>query len=165
VQSKAIKGFSTLELLVVLTILGVAVTVAAPALGKYRHNANLKEAARDLTADIALIKQRAVAESIQYRIVFDAGANNYRFQIEQPRDSGNYVDLAPAVDNTKSPASKGANITLSNPSFSFGNPFITFEQRGTISAGSVILTNKIGSTAKITTTTMGKVYVEKFTML
>jgi prepilin-type N-terminal cleavage/methylation domain-containing protein len=164
VQSKAAKGFSAIELVIVLTILAVAVTFAAPALSKYRHNTNLKEAARDLAADIAMIKQRAVAESIRYRIVFDEGANNYTFQIEQPLDSGNYVVLSPAADNVKSPASIGANITLSNPSFSFGNPFITFQQRGTISAGSVTLTNKVLSTATITTTLMGKVNVT-FTML
>jgi type IV pilus assembly protein PilE len=158
VKIKTIKGFSLLELMIVLAILGVAVTFATPAFNKYRHNANLKEAARDLTADVALIKQRAVSESIQYRIVFDESANNYRFQIEQPRDSGNYVDLAPASDNTKSPAAIGA-ITISNPSFTGGVPYITFQQRGTTSAGSVTLTNKISSTAVITTTLMGKVYV------
>ena len=163
-QSKAAKGFSAIELIIVLTILAVAVSISVPALSKYRHNTNLKEAAQDLAADIALMKQRAVAESIRYRIVFDAGANNYTFQIEQPLDSGNYVDLVPAADNVKSPASKGANITLSNPSFSFGNQFIIFQQRGTISAGSVTLTNKVLSTATITTTLMGKVNVT-FTML
>jgi prepilin-type N-terminal cleavage/methylation domain-containing protein len=163
VKNTSTKGFSALELVIVLAILGIAVTLAAPNFNKYRHNTNLREAALDLTADIALIKQRAVAESIHYRIVFDEGANNYRFQVEQPVDSGNFVDVLPVDANTKSPASIGANITISNASFSFGAPFITFEPRGTTSAGSVTLTNKILSTAKITTTPMGKVHVD-FTM-
>jgi prepilin-type N-terminal cleavage/methylation domain-containing protein len=159
VKIKATKGFSVLEVMIVLVILAVAATMAAPSLNRYRHNTNLKEAARDLASDIALIKQRAVAESIQYRIVFDQGNNSYKFQMEQPLDSGLYVDLMPLEANTKSPASIGANITISNPSFSGGVPLITFQQRGTTGAGSVMLTNKILSTAKITTTLMGKVYV------
>ena len=156
---KTAKGFSALEILIVLVILAVATTAAAPYLNKYRHNANLKEAAQALVSDINLIKERAISESIQYRIVFDPAANTYRFQIEQPLDSGLYVDLAPVAVNTKSPADIGANITISNPSFSGGVPWITFQQRGTAGGGSVTLTNKILSTAIITTTLMGKVYV------
>jgi prepilin-type N-terminal cleavage/methylation domain-containing protein len=162
VKIKATKGFSVLEIMIVLTILAVAVTTATPYFNKYRHNTNLREAARDLVSDINQIKERAVAESIQYRIVFDQGANTYKFQIEQPRDSNIYVDLAPLAANTKSPASIGANITMSIMTFAGG--VITFQPRGTTTAGSVTLTNKVLSTAKITTTTMGKVYVE-FTML
>jgi prepilin-type N-terminal cleavage/methylation domain-containing protein len=159
VKIKATKGFSVLEVMIVLAILAVAATMAAPSFNKYRHNTNLREAARDLVSDINQMKQRAVAESIHYRIVFDQAANTYKFQIEQPLDSGLYVDLIPLAANTKSPASIGANITISNPSFSFGFPLITFEPRGTTGAGSVTLSNKVLSTAKITTTLMGKVYV------
>ena len=121
----------------------------------------MKEAAQALVSDINLVKERAIGESIQYRIVFDPAANTYRFQIEQPLDSGLYVDLAPVAANTKSLADIGANIAISNPSFGGGGgvPWITFQQRGTTSAGSVTLTNKILSTAIITTTLMGKVYV------
>jgi len=164
VKVKATKGFSVLEIMIVVAILAVAVTMATPYFNKYRHNTNLREAARDLVSDINQMKQRAIAESIHYRIVFDAAGNTYKFQIEQPRDSGLFFDLLPLQSNTKSPASIGANITISNPSFSGGVPCITFDPRGITGAGSVTLTNKVLSTATITTTTMGKVYVT-FTML
>lgn len=159
----AAKGFSALELVVVLAIMAVMVSIAAPLISKYQHNTNLREAARDLAADIALMKQRAAAEGVRFRIIFDVNANNYKFQIEQPADSGTYVDL-PTAPNTKSPAGIGANIVIVNPLFAGGVPFMTFQQRGTVSAGSVILRNRILSTATITTSMMGRVNVT-FNML
>jgi prepilin-type N-terminal cleavage/methylation domain-containing protein len=159
VTIKARKGFSVLEVMIVLAILAVAVTMATPSFNKYRHNTNLREAAQDLISDINLMKERAVAESIQYRIVFDEGGNSYKFQVEQPLNSGLYVDVVPLAANTKSPGNIGANITISNPSFTGGVPWITFQPRGTISAGSLILTNKVSSTATITTRITGKAYV------
>jgi prepilin-type N-terminal cleavage/methylation domain-containing protein len=143
VKVRSSKGFSLIELIIVIAILGIVSAIAAPNFNKYRQNTNLKEAARDLSSDISLYRQRAVAENIRYQIVFNQAANSYTIH-----------SLNPAVpDVTKRPSASG-NVIISNspaPSFTGGVPIITIQPRGTMSGGTVTLQHTgRGSTATIT---------------
>jgi len=60
-----------------MAILAVMSTIAVFSWNRYVTNANLRTATRELEADIFLIKERAVAERIHYRITLNVGANNY----------------------------------------------------------------------------------------
>jgi type II secretion system protein H len=154
------KGFTIIEMMIVLAIIGVILTVAAPNFNAYRQNTNLKEAARDISSDISLYRQRAVAENRGYRINFSASANSYTIQQETVTNgvrTGNYVALI-----TKTVGAGNVNIVISGtPSFSGGIPTVTFAPRGTSGAGSITLQNtKRLSTATITTNLMGRVRVD-----
>jgi prepilin-type N-terminal cleavage/methylation domain-containing protein len=160
VKIKSLRGFSLIELIIVIAIVAIAASVAAPNFMAYRYNTNLKEAARDISSDISLYKQRAIAENKGYQINFNATANNYTIQQETVTNgvrTGNYVALI-----TKTVGAGNANIVIfGTPSFTGGVPTVTFAPRGTSGAGSITLQHtKRLSTATITTNLMGRVNVQ-----
>jgi len=160
VRIKSSRGFSLNELIVVLAIVGVAASIAIPFVNAYRYNTNLKEAARDISSDITLYKQRAVSENRGYRINFSAAANTYTIQQEIVTGgvrTGNYVAIT-----TKTVGVGNADIVISNsPSFfPGGTTFVGLYPRGTSGNGTIELKHNIrSSTATIVINPMGRVKV------
>ena len=150
----AIRGFSLIEMLIVIVILATVLTIAVPNFNRYIHNTNLKTAGRDLAGDIFNTKQIAAAQAVHYKIIFDKDANNYSIVKGGP----NSPDENNTTTATKSPGSLAGYITIDSTNYNSSQ--IVFEPRGTTSAGSVTLKNDKGSTIKITTSLMGKVSVE-----
>ena len=159
---KSSRGFSLIEVIIVLAIVAIAASVAAPNFNSFRQNTNLKEAARDISSDIYLCRQRAVSENRGYRINFSIAANTYTIQQETVVNNtrtGNYVALT-----TKTVGAGNANIIIYNtpapPSFTGGVSYVTFNPRGTSGAGSLTLQHtKRLSTATITINAMGRANV------
>ena len=166
-KMKTNKGFSLIELMIVIAIIGIVIAIASPSFYKYRQNTNLKEATRDLAGDISYWKQTAVAENARYRMVFNQAANTYTIQKENPANSGAYVNLSTidaTVNDTKSPGSISSSVIImgapNDPSFTGGVAYINFQLRGTMSAGKVWLQHISRlSTSTINTNLMGKVNV------
>jgi Tfp pilus assembly protein FimT len=168
VKIKSFRGFSLVEMLTVIALLMIVVTIAVPNYKAFRQNTNLKEAARDISSDISLYRQRAVAENRGYRINFDASANNdYTISQETVVNNirtGNYPALG-----AKDVGAGNAGIAISvTPSFDGGVTYIQFDARGTTmttcaNTCALTLTNNRLSTAIITTNLMGRVNV-KYTL-
>lgn len=138
------KGFSLIELIIVIAIIGIMAAIAAPNFTRYRDNANLREAARDLSSDIQLYKQRAIAENTNYEITF--GGNNYTI-----------TKGATTVAN-KTVGANNASIVISSP---YPGGKIELETRGTLKpSGTMKLKhNTRNSEATITTSLTGRVRV------
>ena len=152
------KGFTLIELIIVIGIIGILSAVALFGWRGYQDNVNLRTAAREVVTDIAALKGRAVAEGIRYRITFSTSAN---YIIEKGTETG-----APyATIQTKSLTSFGAGSGLSIFSVNFsGTQQIEFLPRGTVSTkGTMILTNSKGSRATVTVNFAGRTHVS-FTM-
>lgn len=144
-------GFSVVELVIAVFIIGIVAAMAALGWQSYVLNANLRSAARDIVTDFQSCKVKANSQSRAYTITFDTGANQYT--ISAP------AATLPAVSTVKSPTVHGRGIQITNANYGMSGSIITFTSRGTSSAGTVTLTNTRGSTAIITTNTTGKAYV------
>jgi prepilin-type N-terminal cleavage/methylation domain-containing protein len=144
---KPSKGFSLIELVIAIFVIGFIAAIAGLNLHAYTLNRNLKSAAREIASDFTLCKQKAASESNTYQIVFNVAGGSYTIQTT--------TGVPPAV--TKSVSSFGKDITINNQTFGGA---VNFNSRGTVTpAGNVILRNSRNSTATITVTTMGKTNV------
>lgn len=81
IKLKSIKGFSVIELLIVIAIIAIVTVIAVPSFTKYRYNAGLREAAEGITAEIQRYKQKSVAEHTRYLFYFPSWSDNKKYYI------------------------------------------------------------------------------------
>jgi len=157
---KTNKGFSLIELIIVIAIIGIMTSIALFAWQRYVNNTNLRTAARDVVSDFQDCKVKATSENRDYQISFVNGTNS-SYTISAPA-----TDTHAAVSTTKLPTAHDAGIQITSAAF-FGSSaanIITFHARGiTSSNGTIIMTNSRASNATIKTNVTGKAYVT-FTM-
>jgi general secretion pathway protein H len=67
------RGFTLVELLVVITIMGTLAMLAAPRVGNSLINLQLKTSARALAASLRYAGSRAVTDKIMYQAIIDKG--------------------------------------------------------------------------------------------
>ena len=138
------------EVCIVLALLTIISTLAIPAWKNYSSNINLKTAARGVTADFLNARQRAIEENLNtYRLTFNVANNNYTLS---RTDTG-------ITYWTKPLTSYGNGISIQSVNFNNGS-IVSFQRRGTVTMGTVILTNSIGSTATITVQITARTYVQ-----
>jgi type IV fimbrial biogenesis protein FimT len=147
-------GFTLVELLITLVLVGIVLSMAVPALSGWLDNSNLKAGARTMASDVAFMRESALSSGKTHRITFNAGANQYTLRWDSD-GAGTYADVPnyPAL-RTLSDSGSGVRIT------SVSQSTINFTARGTINPfGTVVITNNRGSTATITTVITGRSYV------
>jgi prepilin-type N-terminal cleavage/methylation domain-containing protein len=71
-------GFTKLELLVVILILGIFSSLAIPGFSNWLHSYRLKGAARDLYSSLHIAKSRAIRERGECAVEFNAAGNSYQ---------------------------------------------------------------------------------------
>jgi prepilin-type N-terminal cleavage/methylation domain-containing protein len=149
------KGFTIIELMIVIAIIGILSAVSIVGWWGYQDNVNLKTAAGEVMSDIASCKQRAISEGVQYCIQFTDGSPNYSINASSC--------TAPTQTQAKNLTSFGSGLTIS--STNFNSDRVSFLPRGTLSSntGRIFLTNSKNSTATITVQITGRAYVS-FTM-
>lgn len=153
------RGFTLIELIIAIALLGIIATYAALSLHAYAANRNLRAAAREIEADILNCKQRAAAENLIYRMTFTVDSSNpSNYTIERGNAAGDTFTTI----HTKSPSSFSSDIRISDANFG-GTQVVNFYTRGTVDAGSVTLRNRRNSTVTITVNQTGRTYVQAVT--
>lgn len=163
------RGFTLLEVLIILAIMAILMTIAFPLLQRFYINGNLRSAARDLIGDFNNQKQKAMSGDPKsgnlitegtriHRILVDMGANRYTLQRCKKTDN--------TCDDWDDIQVKNLNAYGSDVAFDAGSTKTTafdFQPRGTVTflnEGTIGLRNNRGSTAQITASISGRTFVE-----
>ena len=138
------KGFSLVELMIVITIFGVLMAVSMPSFGRFLQTWKLHGEVDRMAAALRTARSAAVMRNINAVFQFDTDAGTYFYFEDEDgdgvRDSAEY---------------RSATFTLP-PGISFesetlGGTTITFGPRGnTMQSGSITLENGLERTRQIT---------------
>lgn len=80
------RGFSLMELMVVVVIIGIMVTAAAVWFANSRERINLRNSTRDVASLLRLAYGKAIADRVNYRVALDL--SNEKFWLERGNMAG-----------------------------------------------------------------------------
>lgn len=147
-------GFSMIELLVVVGVLGIIVAAGLPAMTRHTGTNKLKQAADEVSGSLKMARQRAVATSGSVVVQFESGyARLYIF--DDPNENGVHDDGETMAGPYEMP--KGVDLAT----VGFADERVTFGPRGAASESqSVVVRNgaAIAQTVSVTAAT-GLIYV------
>lgn len=98
-------GFTLVEMLIVVTIVGLLASVVIPTLSSTSGAVSLEAMARTLAADIRGARQSAVQYNGNFAVTFDLANNSYQ---TQPVNSGS----TPGLVNVLGPSGSGNTVRL-----------------------------------------------------
>jgi len=86
------KGFSLLELMIVIAIIAIVSAVAIPAVLSWLPGYRLRAAVRDLKSDMVLSRLRAIRENASVATNFNTGGNSYTIFLDNGEGGGTASD-------------------------------------------------------------------------
>ncbi|OGC81050.1 MAG: hypothetical protein A2W07_04910 [candidate division Zixibacteria bacterium RBG_16_43_9] len=127
------KGFSFIEMMIVVVIIGVMATLAVGKFDKFFRQQRLKSAGRDLLSDLRLARSYAISGRAQYGIYFDQNARQYVLFKDVVNPSNYTYDVGDSVVKT---ISLSSIFSLNN--CTFPNTAVVYLSTGSASSSGTV---------------------------
>jgi general secretion pathway protein H len=140
------RGFSLIELIVVLVVIGLSASLVMPSLSRFSKTVELKGAARKISAVLRYCRSEAVNKGQIYQIIFDSDLREVRVQKTEPseekeqelRGKGKSVRQMyhlPTGINVK-------EVNIASPQYASDYPTFEFYPNGGSNGGSFLLSSE-----------------------
>ena len=142
-------GFTLLNLILTLAIMGILATIALPTIRRYQPSLQLKAAGRNFIADIRYAQELTVSEQSAYYVAVNASSSTYYIAKQsEPESPIKTVDIKEGI--------------FINESSGFTDNKIIFNSYGSVSQpGTITLINSQNQTLTITIKPSGYVRLEE----
>src|SRR3972149_4006250 len=117
------KGFTFLEVLIVIAITGILSVLAVPGMSAFTDRLRIETAARTISTDLREVKMKSVLDRSDYTVLFDPGNSLYELPERQSNlphgvrfGFGEGV-LGPPGNPTSSPDEDGVTFTSNKAAF------------------------------------------------
>lgn len=162
------RGFSLVELLVVMAIMGIVMAIAIPAYISYLPRIRLREAAGEIASSMKFAKVQAIKTNTTTAVLFNPGAGTYKVIVDSGEPAGmeNWTNGGEDTVKTVTIAnfkgvSYGSAAGTTRPGDStdpapvagvtFGGNVVFFTNKAVSVAGTVYIQNQKGDTMAIGT--------------
>jgi len=130
------KGFTLIELMIVIAILGILAGIAAPNFQTYMAQRRLNGAARQVMTDLMAARMKAVSLNQKVKVFFKSDQEKvHEYEIWNDADGNGTVDNGEGDDIERDIHPDYHDVTFS----ASANPF--FQPRGTAVGSTIALTN------------------------
>src|SRR5215207_11446998 len=120
------RGFTLIELVMVLVVIAAALAVAAPSLGGWRRGQRLTTAGDELLAVARHGRALAIAKAQVYRLYVDPAAGRYSLMAQEGQD---FVNLGTGMGRMFE-LPEGCTIAMSNSGAQMPLEFVEFYPTG-----------------------------------
>ncbi|MCX7994891.1 MAG: prepilin-type N-terminal cleavage/methylation domain-containing protein [candidate division WOR-3 bacterium] len=165
------KGFTLVEMMVVIGIIGVIIALAVPNFAGMQRRARIKAAAQTLAQDLRQIRERALSKGIRHVITFDIP--NRRYIVTYAQDTSivqkNYLlgqttggnIIFGAIPGVTGRPPEGSLPAPGNGGIDFPGNTLIIDARGGATKGVIYITDRRESYA-VGINTLGKVRVYRY---
>ena len=142
-------GFTLIELIVAIAIMGIAAAIAIPGFSSWLPNYRLKSATRDLYSNMQMAKLAAIKQNQTCSITLSTGPDKYTISL---------------INKTVILSDYGSGVKFDGPGGeTFATSPLTFNNRGLSNSGYVYLSNEQNSDYyRVSPLTSGAIRLQKW---
>jgi general secretion pathway protein H len=137
------QGFSLIELLVVLAVLGFALVLIVGYKAPWSHGLNLRATAAELAAGLRLARSQAIAQNHPVTLSLDLAAHRYRVGDEPPRQLPPLLSIALLTVNGERRGAIVGDIRFNPDGSSTGGRILLADGSRRIAVGADWLTGRV----------------------
>ncbi len=136
------KGFTLIEVVIVLTIIILSVALVKPSLSRFSRAVELKVAAKKISSILRYCRSEAVNRGQVYQVLFDAGLREVKMKSLDSAGSSPKTYPLPEGINLK-------EVDVESPENDSDLPAIEFYPSGGSNGGTIVLDQQGGTAYKI----------------